>query len=270
MNCDKSGKEIIDGLNENQDGKSNINNVKNKKIGKKKLIIFIIAVIFIIGAITSINIFISKSFENKYIAQTKTIASNYKLEDASIEFQYISKVNGIKRYDMTLESSDYENLQKYEQYDFLKEIEEVDKKGTVILIAIVSNKNKYQIDVVHDNVLIKNNKEYYNTTGIQDDSSAVSNATTSNAYEPSDDDKGFAIAVAKQEVKNRLKSPSSAKFPWGYEEYNITKSSGNNYTVSSYVDAENSFGAELRTYYTVEFTKTGEETYIVSNVYIAE
>lgn len=56
---------------------------------------------------------------------------------------------------------------------------------------------------------------------------------------------------AEEAVKQRLKSPSTAKFPgrvWAKEEWNVFKRDGHIY-VESYVDAENSFGATSRDYF---------------------
>lgn len=48
-------------------------------------------------------------------------------------------------------------------------------------------------------------------------------------------------------VESRLKSPGTAKYPWGYSDY-VTQD-GNKYTIKAYVDAQNSFGATVRTYF---------------------
>lgn len=50
---------------------------------------------------------------------------------------------------------------------------------------------------------------------------------------------------AEDAVKGGLKSPSTADFPGDYESY-ITSNGDGTYTVSAYVDAENSFGAKIR------------------------
>ena len=65
---------------------------------------------------------------------------------------------------------------------------------------------------------------------------------------------GTIIANVQEEVKKQLKSPKSADFPWGFDEYNITYQGESNdglymYSVESYVDAENAFGAEIRSEY---------------------
>lgn len=62
-----------------------------------------------------------------------------------------------------------------------------------------------------------------------------------------------AYACAQNAVKNRLKSPSTAKF-CSYTDAKITLS-GNIYTVSGYVDAQNGFGATIRSKFTVKLTE---------------
>ena len=64
------------------------------------------------------------------------------------------------------------------------------------------------------------------------------------------------ISTAQTIVKNNLKSPSTAKFPWGEKEYQINKKDGltegfTSYVIRSYVDSQNSFGAEIRSNFTV-------------------
>ena len=65
---------------------------------------------------------------------------------------------------------------------------------------------------------------------------------------------GTIIANVQEEVKKQLKSPKSADFPWGFNEYNITYQGESEdglymYSVESYVDAENAFGTEIRSEY---------------------
>jgi hypothetical protein len=59
---------------------------------------------------------------------------------------------------------------------------------------------------------------------------------------------------AKEIVKRSLKAPRTAKFPWVVEGRHL----GNcRFLVASYVDAENSFGAMIRTNYTVTLQRQG-------------
>lgn len=46
-------------------------------------------------------------------------------------------------------------------------------------------------------------------------------------------------------VERRLRSPSTASYPWGYSDY-TSHVSGTRYRINAYVDAENALGAEVR------------------------
>lgn len=66
-------------------------------------------------------------------------------------------------------------------------------------------------------------------------------------------DEDGAIAYCHQFVEDRLKSPGSADFP-SFGEHQVATVSEQQWRVSSYVDAENSFGASLRTDWTCEIS----------------
>ena len=62
--------------------------------------------------------------------------------------------------------------------------------------------------------------------------------------------------IAKQFAKKDLKSPVSAEFPHQTAEgVNIIERGNGKYTVTGYVDAENSFGAKLRHHFTINIQK---------------
>ena len=69
-------------------------------------------------------------------------------------------------------------------------------------------------------------------------------------------------------IKEKLKSPSTAKFP-SLNDWSIYEKSYNTYSVSSYVDAENGFGAEIRTYFSLTVT-TDNEILDYSDLYYSE
>lgn len=77
-----------------------------------------------------------------------------------------------------------------------------------------------------------------------------------------------ALTAAQEEVKSRLKSPSSANFPWGID--CVTKISDNTYVINSYVDSQNSFGAMLRTNFTCQITLNDNDTYTCDSVELLE
>ncbi len=68
-----------------------------------------------------------------------------------------------------------------------------------------------------------------------------------------------AKLVAEMKVKTLLKSPSTAKFS-GWGDTNI-KSLSNGYKITGFADSQNSFGAIIRTNYSIEiyFDKSSEE-----------
>lgn len=71
--------------------------------------------------------------------------------------------------------------------------------------------------------------------------------------------KSSAHVYCEALVKKSLKSPKSADFPW-YNEKQVTVSSNNEiFTVRSYIDAQNSFGATLRNNYTCKLQYNGKE-----------
>ncbi len=65
-------------------------------------------------------------------------------------------------------------------------------------------------------------------------------------------EKGYAITLCKDAIKKCLKSPSSAKFEKGYN-WDMRKVN-NVISIWSHVDADNSFGANIRTNFTVQIT----------------
>lgn len=60
------------------------------------------------------------------------------------------------------------------------------------------------------------------------------------------------ITASQSIVKDYLVSPTSADFPWGTDEYNITEN-GFRYLVKGYVDSDNAFGANIRNEYITVF-----------------
>lgn len=64
----------------------------------------------------------------------------------------------------------------------------------------------------------------------------------------------YAYAISKQFVKDRLRSPSTAKFPWSATE--TTDLGARGWRVKAYVDSQNAFGAMIRTEYTCEVKTT--------------
>jgi len=70
------------------------------------------------------------------------------------------------------------------------------------------------------------------------------------------DHSSMAYIQCKDYVKDRLKAPSSADFPFLADR--ITKVSDNHYIVESHVEAQNSFGVKLRSDYYCDIELVGE------------
>lgn len=84
--------------------------------------------------------------------------------------------------------------------------------------------------------------------------------------------------AAKEKVKNSLKSPSTAEFQ-KYWSDNVkfikgteddVKTGGFNVSVFAYVDSQNSYGAEIRTYFLVYFMVDSSSTFKIVDVDFAE
>ncbi len=77
--------------------------------------------------------------------------------------------------------------------------------------------------------------------------------------DPSDSE---AYVMSHQFVRNSLKAPRTAKFPYsGDEGVSISKSSDNVYAIRGYVDSENSFGAMIRTEYRCVLRYIGDDNW---------
>ncbi len=63
--------------------------------------------------------------------------------------------------------------------------------------------------------------------------------------------KDMAIETSKEFVLKQLKAPATAQWPRGSANYSCVELGDDQYRVTSYVDAQNSFGAQIRTFYTV-------------------
>ena len=72
-------------------------------------------------------------------------------------------------------------------------------------------------------------------------------------------------AEAQMQLEKYLKSPSTAKFP-SCSTFSIIKSDNETYTVSSYVDSQNGFGAMIRSDWTLKYHHLGENNISIDSV----
>lgn len=79
--------------------------------------------------------------------------------------------------------------------------------------------------------------------------------------------KAYVVVAAQTKVEDYLKSPSTADFPWSIEPLKINDST---YTVVSYVDAQNGFGAMIRANFMVEVTIDRQTKYTKAKLILFE
>ena len=81
------------------------------------------------------------------------------------------------------------------------------------------------------------------------------------------DDKIGAFVMSQSFVKDRLKAPSTASFPYITDDgVSVTKQEGCSYSVRAYVDAQNSFGAKIRTRYSVNVRPGDGDNWYATNL----
>lgn len=80
---------------------------------------------------------------------------------------------------------------------------------------------------------------------------------TAPAPPSSEPDETAAFVICKNFVEQRLKSPTSADFPW--LDRTAERTGPRSFRIVSYVDAQNAFGAKIRTHFQCKLTfKSGE------------
>jgi hypothetical protein len=66
----------------------------------------------------------------------------------------------------------------------------------------------------------------------------------------------MARVMCQKFVTDRLKAPSTAEFPWNYDDQKVDILGPGHYRVSSFVDSQNGFGAQVRSTYVYAATAT--------------
>jgi len=83
-------------------------------------------------------------------------------------------------------------------------------------------------------------------------------------------DKVSAYVMVKGFVEDRLKAPSTAEFQgvWDGFDYdrNVTYLGNQTYTIRSYVDSENSFGAKIRNHFQAKIQQTGKDNWTLKSL----
>lgn len=225
---------------------------------------------------------------HKYEKSLQALCDEYGLTDASIEvgntFGTRNEKNKIYIESATVTSDMFSELTGEKAFAFAKEFDGLDdicfEDNNDIHISfiayIISNENRFEYEsekgfeylmyeynnsvvTYKDDKLMYNifdNKEYENVDF--DDSTTDSNASSEIYNEVTDSDTKISILICAEDVvSSNLKSPSSAKF-CNTSDAKVYSNGGEDYTVIGFVDADNAFGANIRTNFIVTLTYTGE------------
>lgn len=84
-----------------------------------------------------------------------------------------------------------------------------------------------------------------------------------------EDDEGGAYVWARDFVRQRLKAPRTAEFPSVWNVH-FTDMGDRKWRVVSYVDAQNAFGAEVRTYYDAVVRYVGKDRWELISLKMAQ
>lgn len=235
----------------------------NKKL---LVIVLILASISLVGCSSNYS-----GIEKSLTTKVENATEEFNITDAKITVEYVSDYNDkYKNFKIFVESEEFENLDIKDKYDFMTSFDGGDSSTNTLITGIVtSNNNTYEVESFPDKALIKNNQVVY-THEKYKPLKEEGRETVSYEKEASEDDKGYSWAVALNEVEKILKSPSTAEFPSSYLHADIKEVNTNTFVVKSYVDAENSFGAKIRTDFMVKYERTGENNYKVLDIQIYE
>lgn len=153
-----------------------------------------------------------------------------------------------KHYHIVIESSNMDNM----SYSKMVEVREgLPRINNAYFDYFMSNGNKYEIDSSNRKILKNGQVVYDDYENSPSKRSHDYIANREKTYDFTSSEFTTAWDYAKKLAKASLKSPSSAKFQKSSELTMTCK--GKSCSISAYVDADNSFGASIRTYFVVSF-----------------
>ena len=215
-------------------------------VGMKKRII-ILAIIFIL-ALAGIGVYIDSAMPIS--KQIKDIAEKNGLEDVSVRLSY-ALLDGW--WNVTVKCSNYDEISNSKKYDI---DEKLDRVRNVSIKGYESGGATYTV-YSSTRSIYKNGKEidddFYNSDSYKSLHDNKPSTSSGSGYLPNREKDAWVCA--QDIVNSNLKAPATAKF-CSYTEATITHNGGSDYTVKGYVDAENSYGAQIRTNFTVTLTLT--------------
>lgn len=226
---------------------------------KKKTVVVLLVLTFAIGCGTAWHV--NNANNEKIRAQKENavntiieIAKSYALEDVSVELRDI-EFDGYEWYYADITCSNWGQLKPRQMLNTYQKMGDavdsadlrVGKKKWVSLGDIYSGGDTYVV-YASSNTVKKNSDTIYDDYEHSETHLSVSNrgssstsgkTSTSNNKDSYGHTKGDAFAIAEKAVKDKLKSPSTAKF------CSVTEAtigcSGNTWVVRGWVDAQNTF-----------------------------
>jgi hypothetical protein len=256
------------------------------KSTSKRIIIFIelvILITFIIFAFKYINnVRIKKSINEKINNIIMESALKDNIDKYNLDGYYNSHV-------ILYTNNKFNELNDDEIYSKLKDIsikietcirdtqfenniqDDVRKLTSSEKIDVISTKGNYTFNFL--TLTLPSGEKFANKEEKNNSASTTNNDSDleyNSSQEPSDNDKTIVWVATQKIITDNLKSPNSAKFPFSYnsEGVKIQEVGLNTFTVSSYVDANNSFGAKIRNYFTVTIIMNGNSGFIYKDLSI--
>lgn len=214
---------------------------------------------------------LNKMDAQRYISSLEEKATKAGFKNVKIVYE--KDYNSTHRYNMNCDS-----LSKYtneELIDMMSNLEDMmSDEGydwpDYTIDKIDDGQNKYRI---YGDIVEKNGKQIYDgflakkeetdeSKDVPDEIEDAINTYGPDApmYEVTDDDiLSKCWVCAEDTVKNQLKAPSTAEFPFSYGSDGVQiLQQGDYYYVKGWVDAENSFGAMIRNDFVVTMYQDGE------------
>lgn len=239
-----------------------------------KKIIFVLCVCLLFVGCSSSNSNPLGLDEEEVKNQILNVAESHGLQDVKINFNgSYESYGGLWGFSVT--SSNFEDLTYEEMFDLDEDLKDI--SAGITIDRYRSGDDVYTI-YSSSRTISKNGEEifddYFNSDSYKEENPDISD-------EDFDIDDFVVVTdndtlvkcwiVAEDEIRNQLKSPSGAKFPFASnsEDVTILESVGGDvkrYSVISWVEAENSFGATLRSDFCVLLYEVNGDLEVYSSV----
>ena len=176
------------------------------------------------------------SLSNQYISKAKKITDKYDVLDATITLKEQVVQNSTVVYHLEIRSDYFRNqFSANDTYAYLFDLYQIiDNTDPRTSPVVISGDRTYSLNPQLPNIYTVNG-ENVNIYNLPTKSAPIQTIMASTLVpiltEPTDDEKAFAWVAAKQEVEARLKSPSTAEFPFSYSGQYIMKSGGNTFII---------------------------------------